>query len=174
MRSLYEKFRGFARRWLGPWPRTLALIGVALLLVNPTDFAPPLSGVWLLGLGVLVIHPGAVLNPLVRWRQRTNVAARRAVNAKRDPRLQAMWDREQAARTERGGNPEQPFIVRSAAIIEGKAARQRCLHCDATLRLVEHKAVAGGDLRRRKVNMRCRNCGAQRSFWFEIVSDLSN
>ncbi|HPH65445.1 MAG TPA: hypothetical protein PLF40_06865 [Kofleriaceae bacterium] len=167
----FEKFSRFARRWVGPWPRFIALIAVLLLLFNPTNYAPPLSGFWLLGLAVLVIHPGAVLNPLARWRHRNRP---RVATATRDPGLQAMWEREQVARTERGGNPDLPFVVRSAATIEGKAARQRCLHCNATLRLVEHKAVAGGDLRRRKINMRCRNCGAQRFFWFEIISDLSN
>jgi hypothetical protein len=75
---------------------------------------------------------------------------------------------------ERGGAPERPIDVDSAAVIEARAESVTCPDCSSALRTVEHKALQHGGQLLRVVELACRSCGAALNLYFRIGSTRLN
>jgi hypothetical protein len=76
--------------------------------------------------------------------------------------------RERIAALQRGGSPERPIEVTSAAVIEGRAyAAMPCPHCGGQYRVHEHTQPLPG---LRRVDVDCRLCGVPRALWFRIAA----
>ena len=82
--------------------------------------------------------------------------------------------KQQLARLERGGSPEQPIIVPTPAVIGTKAASHPCPLCGGALRGQEQRAEVLGERRLRAINAVCQTCGAPNTLWFQIVPVLEN
>ncbi len=72
--------------------------------------------------------------------------------------------REKLARLEPGGDPARPIDVPSASVIETRATSERCLACDAGVRVHEHRATR--DLR--EIELACKQCGRRRILWYRV------
>jgi hypothetical protein len=81
--------------------------------------------------------------------------------------------REKLSRLEAGGEAGRPIRVESASVIELRAESMRCPRCDGDLKIAEHTAHVVDGLAVRKVDTRCKHCGAPRTIWFVIGSDLN-
>ncbi len=81
--------------------------------------------------------------------------------------------KEKLSRLEAGGAPGRPIRVDSASVIELRAESMRCPRCDGELKVGEHTAQVVDGLALRKLDMRCKSCGAPRTIWFVIGSDLN-
>jgi hypothetical protein len=97
---------------------------------------------------------------------RRPVRTRTARRAEERAARQQVRDRQRLATLERGGAPERPIEVTSAAVIEPRARSMRCPLCDGDAELLEHRAEAG----LRVVELRCRRCHAPRRLWFRLVA----
>lgn len=64
-----------------------------------------------------------------------------------------------------GGSPATALPVASAAVIEAKVAALPCPRCGGSQRLLEHTRPRPG---LREVAVVCRQCGAERSWWFAL------
>lgn len=64
-----------------------------------------------------------------------------------------------------GGSPATALPVTSAAVIEAKVAALPCPRCGGSQRLLEHTRPRPG---LREVAVVCRQCGAERSWWFAL------
>jgi len=104
------------------------------------------------------------LDPVTKKRPRTE---RRIVE--RDLR-RAVRVRERIADLERGGSADYPIEVPSAAVIDGRARSTPCIQCGGDYDLIDHEREEG----LRKVSVKCRQCGAPRTFWFRIVETGPN
>ena len=82
-------------------------------------------------------------------------------------RLQS--DRERLFTLEPGGNVEHPLDATSAAVIEAQATRVPCPLCGGSQEVLQHSALVQQGVRLRETQLRCRQCGSQRSLWFKIV-----
>jgi hypothetical protein len=70
------------------------------------------------------------------------------------------------------GTREMPIEVTSAAVVEVRTAAMPCAHCHVgSYRIGEHVAHVVKGQRIRRVDVQCRNCGAERSLWFRLVPD---
>lgn len=67
-----------------------------------------------------------------------------------------------------GRLPEWPHVVTSAAQVEPRAARERCAHCGAEVRVGAHEAVTLGGRRLRVVDVTCVRCGLPQRIWFRL------
>jgi transposase-like protein len=83
-------------------------------------------------------------------------------------------DRERLFALSPGGSPERPLGAASAAVIEGHALSVPCPRCGANHELLEHSAHVRQGVRLRETQLRCRQCGSQRSLWFKIVGPSLN
>ncbi|CAN5700972.1 hypothetical protein BH11MYX3_BH11MYX3_06500 [soil metagenome] len=99
--------------------------------------------------------------------KRPRVAKREAERAMK----KLVQDREKLALLSPGGSRERPIEVTSSAVIEVRVESLPCPQCEGPYRVREHEAPAPG---LRRVDVTCRNCSAQRSLWFRIVSDEPN
>lgn len=102
-------------------------------------------------------------------RQSTDRALRRALSRQDDKIADA---RVRLFALEPGGAEDRPIEVVSASVIETQALSVECPRCSGPHAIVEHAArtLASG-ARVREVQLRCRQCGSQRSLWFRIVGD---
>ncbi|MGE0871107.1 MAG: hypothetical protein AB7P03_21260 [Kofleriaceae bacterium] len=80
-------------------------------------------------------------------------------------------DRERLASLVRGGSPDRPIAVASAAVIEIRVGAMNCADCGWTYRLLEHVRAAPGV---RRVDVECRGCSTHRSFWFRLTANEPN
>jgi hypothetical protein len=85
--------------------------------------------------------------------------------AERDAR-RLMRDKEKLALLERGGAPDRPLEVPSAAVIEGRARSMPCVQCEGEYQVTDHRTE--GALR--VVDVSCRRCHVRRSLWFRIAA----
>lgn len=74
--------------------------------------------------------------------------------------------RERLAALAPGGAPDWPIAVRSAAVIEPRAAALSCPQCGGRYRVLEHTRPVP---ERRRLEVRCRQCSAPRTLWFRIA-----
>lgn len=79
-------------------------------------------------------------------------------------------DREKLASLSPGGASDRPIAVPSPAVIEGRARAMPCPQCDGPLEVIEHVVVVVDGVRLRRVDARCRTCGAPRSLWFVLAA----
>ena len=63
-----------------------------------------------------------------------------------------------------------PIEVKSTAIIEPRVHGMNC-RCGGTYRVIEHERPQPG---MRRVDVQCRNCSAERTFWFRLVESELN
>jgi hypothetical protein len=83
-------------------------------------------------------------------------------------------DRQRLSELSPGGSPSHPVTIDSPAVVEVRAASERCPLCDGQLDVEEHAAVdVGGELLR-EARCRCRQCHAPRSLWFRLGSSAPN
>ncbi|MFT3922925.1 MAG: hypothetical protein QM778_10355 [Myxococcales bacterium] len=75
---------------------------------------------------------------------------------------------------ERGGSPERPIEVDSAAVVEPRAESFRCPDCDGPLRAEEHTAGRRESQLVRAVHLICRDCGSPLTLYFRVVGPLLN
>jgi predicted RNA-binding Zn-ribbon protein involved in translation (DUF1610 family) len=78
-------------------------------------------------------------------------------------------DRERLFLLEPGGTPERPIEVRSAALVEPKAAQFNCPRCLTPLRVEAHNAPSIEGTLLREDRMICPRCGRHQSIWFRLV-----
>ena len=77
------------------------------------------------------------------------------------------------ASLEPGGSFERPLEVASASEVDVLAESLACPLCSGACRLVEeHTVVSRGDARRRRAEVACVHCGAERELWFRVGSPL--
>lgn len=76
--------------------------------------------------------------------------------------------RERLFLTEPGSSAARPLRVESASVIEPHARSMPCPRCEGPLQVQEHRAQVAGGHRLREVRVRCRQCGSERSLWFEL------
>ena len=152
------------------WPRWLALLGLTLILYLPDDNGNPIpfAGILIIVLLVLVVYPRLLSDIPLQW------LARRKARRLLEQHVASLRDRDLNARSHRGGSPDRPEVVDSAAVIPGRAARFRCSQCNGALRFADHMPVIVNATRRRRVDAQCSLCGARRSIWFEIVVPQGN
>lgn len=79
--------------------------------------------------------------------------------------------REQLASLAPGGSPRRPIAVRSAAVIEVRAAALACPLCGGEYRVHEHTRPVP---QLRRLDVACRHCSTPRTLWFTIVDDELN
>ena len=84
---------------------------------------------------------------------------------------QLVRDRERLAGMTTGGSPSRPIAVASAAVVEVRAAKQRCPQCEADYRIHDHRAPEPGI---RAVDVSCRQCGVARTLWFRLNEHAPN
>jgi hypothetical protein len=82
--------------------------------------------------------------------------------------------REKLWSLETGGSPERPLDVASASVIEPRATSEPCFRCGAYPRQVEHRAETIAGRRLRVVVARCPECGALRTWYFRLGSELAS
>jgi hypothetical protein len=83
-----------------------------------------------------------------------------------------MTSRERLAKLSAGGTPGWPIKVASASVVEVRTSSLVCPECElGDYRIEEHVAPAAG---LRRVDVRCRYCGAPRSLWFRLVANEPN
>ena len=75
---------------------------------------------------------------------------------------------------ERGGSPERPIEVDSAAVVEPRAESFRCPECEGPLRCEEHRAGDHENRLVREVQLVCRTCGEPVKLYFRVVERLLN
>jgi hypothetical protein len=85
-----------------------------------------------------------------------------------------MAQRSKLASLEPGGSPANPLGVESSSVIEGKASQNLCSKCEQPLVVLSHDAVVVAARRLRRVNLRCKHCGVERTLWFRIEGALLN
>lgn len=83
-------------------------------------------------------------------------------------------DKSRLAQLEPGGSPANPIGVESSSVIESKASQYTCFVCDHPLVVTSHEAVVVATRRLRRVALRCKRCGAERTLWFRIEGALLN
>lgn len=74
---------------------------------------------------------------------------------------------ERASRALVGATPERPVPIQSAAQVEVLALEHRCFRCAAPMQLLSHEASTHHRGLRIAL-LRCRGCGAQRSWYFQL------
>ncbi len=77
--------------------------------------------------------------------------------------------RERLFLLERGGSPERPLAIASAAVVEVHAESVPCPLCGGRQQVSEHVAVTVQGVRLREARLLCRQCGSRRSLWFHIA-----
>ncbi|HVY46419.1 MAG TPA: hypothetical protein VHB21_11095 [Minicystis sp.] len=77
-------------------------------------------------------------------------------------------DLERVAAFERGGAPDRPISLASAAEVEVHARGVACARCRGPTELLEHAAETHGGARLRVVRLRCKACGASRSVYYRL------
>jgi len=75
---------------------------------------------------------------------------------------------------ERGGAPERPLEVDSAAVVEPRAESFRCPDCDGPLRCEEQTVSQRDGHLVRAVDLVCRDCGSPLTLYFRVVEPLLN
>jgi hypothetical protein len=83
-------------------------------------------------------------------------------------------DRERLFELEPGGNPKRPLQVVSASVVEIHALSVACPACGGAHEILEHAALTEGGTRLRVARLRCRQCGSQRSLFFQLVEPKPN
>jgi len=73
-----------------------------------------------------------------------------------------------------GGSATRPLPAPSAAVVESRAAAERCPVCRGEHEILEHAAVIAAGRRLREARLRCRQCGRRRSLFFELEEALLN
>ncbi|MCK6531631.1 MAG: hypothetical protein L6Q84_01565 [Polyangiaceae bacterium] len=97
----------------------------------------------------------------------------RTARRERERASQKLGDaREKLARLEAGGAPERPLDVDSASVVEPRVRAEPCLRCGAGVRVDDHRAETIGGRRLRVVVAKCSQCGAPRTWYFRLASDL--
>lgn len=69
---------------------------------------------------------------------------------------------------EAGGSAQNPIVVASAAVIEGRAQSIACPDCDGALRVSTHEALSFEGELVREVTLNCRSCAAPLRLYFRI------
>lgn len=87
---------------------------------------------------------------------------------------QIVADRKKLAAMVTGGSPENPFVVDTSAVIDGRARSQRCPLCDSELQWQEQTAERINGEILRATHMICTRCHAPTVFWFRIVASAPN
>jgi hypothetical protein len=75
---------------------------------------------------------------------------------------------------ERGGAPDRPIEVDSAAVVEPRAESFPCPYCEGALRCEEHTAGQRAARLVREVSLVCRTCGEPVKLYFRVVEPLLN
>lgn len=101
---------------------------------------------------------------------RTTRRAEARAHTKARARLEG--DRRKLAALEEGGSPTRPRDVRSASLVELHAREEPCLACGAEVRVADHAATGAVGSLLRVVRVECPMCGAPRTFYFRVVTDL--
>lgn len=83
-------------------------------------------------------------------------------------------ERLELAALEPGGSTGRPLEVRSAAIVESRAAALGCAICAGALRSLSHDASTVDGVSLRKVKARCVQCESERTVWVRIVAPMIN
>lgn len=94
-------------------------------------------------------------------------ATRRKLDAEATERLEA-------AKQITGGSADRPIRVSSPAVVEARAAQEPCVLCGKVVLIDEHEARTIRGMRRRVVQVRCRQCGHARTLYFEIEEARPN
>ena len=79
---------------------------------------------------------------------------------------QALW------LLERGGAPDRPLVVSSAALVDVRARSLPGPLCEGEYVLDEHTAARAGERSVRIAHVTCRRCGVSRRIYFCIDSPL--
>lgn len=107
----------------------------------------------------------------MKKKQKSARAERRARERARDKLADA---REKLWRLELGGSASRPLDIASASVIEPRTRSEACLRCGAAVRSADHRAETIDDRRLRVVTTTCAVCGATRTWYFRLVSDLAS
>jgi hypothetical protein len=75
---------------------------------------------------------------------------------------------------EPGGVVDRPMVVESASLVELKANDERCERCGSAMRAEEHRAVLHERESVREVDVRCVQCGRQRTVYYRITPNRAN
>lgn len=81
--------------------------------------------------------------------------------------------KEAIAVAQRGGSPDNPFVVDSSAVIDSRAKRQPCPLCGGRLNFEEQVVDRYQGKLLRCTHLACIDCRVKRRFWFEIVPSAS-
>ncbi|GMV16603.1 MAG: hypothetical protein HS104_36710 [Polyangiaceae bacterium] len=105
----------------------------------------------------------------MKKKQKSARAERRARERARDKLADA---REKLWRLEPGGSASRPLDIASASVIEPRTRAEACLRCGAAVRSADHRAETIDERRLRVVTTTCAVCGAARTWYFRLVSEL--
>ncbi len=83
-----------------------------------------------------------------------------------------MRDQERLFALSPGGDAARPLKAASAAVLEVRARQTPCPLCAGEHELLEHAAVTHEGVRLRKLSLRCRRCGSERSLYFQLEERL--
>ena len=82
--------------------------------------------------------------------------------------------RVEAALERPGLLPDRPLVVESAAAVEPRAEAEPCPICGGPLHADGHAVDRGGRARRRRIELRCGDCGRRTTVFVEIVAPTLN
>lgn len=116
----------------------------------------------LLGIAALVLT-AALVREL--WLFVTARGRAEAELRERDAEVEA---RAEEARAAPGGSPDRPLVVRSAALVEGRAGDAECAVCGAEVRVADHSVDAAFEPPLRVVTVRCRKCSSERPVYVRV------